>query len=162
MSDLSPTNLSRRPDWAALVIALVLGTIAATIIYQTSQMRLPPNAARVGPTVFPYVVAAGLALLAVGTVVSALRGSFPERERDNVGPVVWIVGGLVGQMLLMGVAGFSIGTGVLFACTAAGFGKRKLWISFPIGLVFSLLIWIIFARGLQLALPIGPLERLIP
>lgn len=162
MSDLSPNSLQRRPDWAALVIALVLGAIAATVIYQTSQMRLPPNAARVGPTVFPYVVAAGLALLSVGTVVSALRGSFPARDRDNVAPIVWIVGGLVCQMLVMGSVGFSIATGVLFACTAAGFGRRQVWISLPIGIAFSFVIWIIFARGLQLALPMGPLERLIP
>jgi putative tricarboxylic transport membrane protein len=32
----------------------------------------------------------------------------------------------------------------------------------PIGIVFGLILWVIFARGLQLSLPQGPLERLIP
>ena len=159
---LGEPNLSRRPDGAALVIALVMAAIAAVIIWQTSMMRVPPIQAKVGPQVFPYVIAGGLLLLSVGTVVSALRGSFPPRERDNYGPMLWIIGGLVGQMLLIGWAGFSIGTAVLFAFTAKGFGRGPLWQTIPIGILFSLIVWFIFARGLQLSLPAGPLERLLP
>ena len=155
-------NLSRRPDGAALVIALVLAAIAAVIVWQTSQMRVPPIQAKVGPTVFPYIIAGGLALLSVGTVVSALRGSFPAREQDNYGPMFWIIGGLVGQMLLLGWAGFSIATAVLFAFTAKGFGRGPLWQTIPIGFVLAFVIWFIFSRGLQLSLPTGPIERLIP
>ena len=60
-------------------------------------MPVAAQYARVGPTAFPYVIAAGLALLAVGTAVSALRGGFPAREADQLGPILWIVGGLVAQ-----------------------------------------------------------------
>ncbi len=155
-------NLARRPDGAALVIALVLAAIAAVIIWQTSQMRVPPIQARVGPQVFPYAIAGGLVLLSIGTVISALRGSFPAREKDNYGPMLWIIGGLIGQMLLLGWAGFSIGTAVLFAFTAKGFGRGPLWQTIPIGFVLAFAIWFIFSRGLQLSLPAGPIERLIP
>ena len=155
-------NLARRPDGAALVIALVLAAIAAVIIWQTSQMRVPPIQARVGPQVFPYAIAGGLVLLSIGTVISALRGSFPAREKDNYGPMLWIIGGLIGQMLLLGWAGFSIGTAVLFAFTAKGFGRGPLWQTIPIGFVLAFAIWFIFSRGLQLTLPAGPIERLIP
>ena len=159
---LGEPNLSRRPDGAALAIALVLAAIAAVIVWQTLQMRVPPIQAKVGPTVFPYIIAGGLALLSVGTVISALRGSFPAREKDNYGPMLWIIGGLVGQMLLLGWAGFSIGTAVLFAFTAKGFGRGPLWQTIPIGFVLAFVIWFIFSRGLQLSLPAGPIERLIP
>ena len=155
-------NLSRRPDGAALVIALALAAIAAVIIWQTAQMRVPPVQAKVGPQVFPYVIAGGLILLSIGTVISALRGSFPSREKDNYGPMLWIIGGLVGQMLLLGWAGFSIATAVLFAFTAKGFGRGPLWQTIPIGFVLAFVIWFIFSRGLQLSLPTGPIERLIP
>jgi putative tricarboxylic transport membrane protein len=155
-------NLSRRPDGAALVIAAVLAAIAAVIIWQTSQMRVPPVQAKVGPTVFPYVIAGGLLLLAVGTLVEALRGKFPARDRDNYVPILWIVGGLVAQLLLLTTAGFAIATGVLFAFTAKAFGRGPLWQTIPIGIVFSFVVWFIFAKGLQLSLPAGPLERLIP
>lgn len=155
----SPT---RRPDGAALVIALTLATLGAIIIWQTLGMRVAPSYARVGPTTFPYVVGGGLILLSIGTVVSALRGGLPARERDRIGPIAWIVGGLVAQMLSMGVVGFSVATGLLFAMTAKAFGRGPLWLSLLIGTAFSFIIWFIFAKGLMLSLPRGPLENLVP
>jgi putative tricarboxylic transport membrane protein len=152
----------RRPDRGALVIAVLLALLAAVIFWQTRSMRVAPMHARVGPTTFPYVIAAGLLLLAAGTAVSAWRGGFPEREHENLGPILWIVGGLVVQMLLLKTAGFSIATGALFALVARGFGRGPLWLTFPIGVVFALVVWAIFARLLQLSLPAGPLEGLIP
>ena len=107
------------------------------------------------------MVAAGLALLSVGTVLSALRGGFPERDADLPGPMLWIIGGLVLQMLLLKTAGFSIATGVLFACAARGFGRGPLWMTAPLGIAFAFVVWLIFAGLLELSLPAGPLERLI-
>ena len=159
---LGEPNLSRRPDRAALVIALVMAAIAAVIIWQTSMMRVPPIQAKVGPQVFPYVIAGALILLSIGTALSAWRGQFPAREQDNYGPMLWIIGGLVAQMLLLGWAGFSIATAMLFAFTAKAFGRGPLWQTIPIGFVLAFVIWFIFSRGLQLALPMGPIERLIP
>ena len=154
-------NSTRRPDGAALVIAVILAAISLVIFWQTSQMRIPPIQQRVGPTVFPYIIASGLALLAVGTLVSAIRRGFPERSKDAFGPIAWIVGGLIAQILLLSTAGFAIATGVLFAFTAKGFGRGPLWQTIPIGVVFSFIVWFIFARGLQLSLPQGPIERFI-
>jgi putative tricarboxylic transport membrane protein len=151
----------RRPDGAALVIAVFLAAIAIIIFWQTSQMRVPLIQQRIGPQVFPYVVASGLLLLAIGTVVSALRNGFPERSRDDYGKIFWIVGGLVAQILLLSTAGFSIATGILFAFTARAFGRGPLWQTIPIGVVFSFVVWFIFSTGLRLSLPAGPLERLL-
>jgi putative tricarboxylic transport membrane protein len=151
----------RRPDGAALVIAAILAGIAVVIFWQTSQMRVPPVQQRVGPTVFPYVVASGLVVLAIGTVISAFRNGFPQRSKDDYRPIFWVVGGLVLQILLLSTAGFSIATGVLFAFTAKAFGRGPLWQTIPIGTVFSFLVWIIFAKGLQLSLPSGWLENLV-
>jgi putative tricarboxylic transport membrane protein len=161
MSTGAPTT-SCRPDGAALFIALVLAVLSAIIFWQTALMRVPPIQAKVGPTVFPYFIASGLALLAVGTVVAAFRHSFPAREQQNYRPMFWIVGGLVAQILLLSTAGFSIATGVLFAMTAKGFGRGPLWRTIPIGIVLALFVWFLFAKGLQLSLPKGPIERLIP
>jgi putative tricarboxylic transport membrane protein len=152
----------RSPDRAALVIAVLLAVLAAVIFVETRAMKVTPAYARIGPTTFPYAIAAGLAVLAVLTAISAWRGRFPERETEHFGPIAWIVGGLLLQMVLLKPAGFSIATGCLFALTAAGFGRRRLWITLPMGIVFSLIVWAIFARVLHLSLPAGPLERLVP
>jgi putative tricarboxylic transport membrane protein len=106
------------------------------------------------------VIAACLFGLAIWTVFAAMRGEFPEREEQEHAPMLWIVGGLAAQMLLLKFAGFSIATGLLFAATARGFGKGPLWMTIPLGIVLSLAIWIIFAKGLQLSLPAGPLEHI--
>ena len=90
----------------------------------------------------------------------AWRGDFPKRDKQEVGPVVWVIAGLAAQLLLLKVAGFSIATGLLFAFTARAFGKKKLWYSVPVGIAISFVVWFIFARLLQLSLPAGPIEQL--
>lgn len=152
----------RRPDVAAFAVAALLAVLAAVIFWSTARMGSVAQYARIGPTVFPYAIAAMLAFLALGTAIAAWRGDFPARERDDPGPLAWITGGLVVQMLLLNTAGFSVATGVLFAATARGFGRGPLWQTIPIGIVFAFVIWFIFSRGLSLTIPEGPLERLVP
>lgn len=150
----------RRPDWAALIIAAVLVALAVIIYLDASRLREMMGYSPVGPSTVPTFIAIVLVGLAIWTVFAAFRHDFPEREHQEIAPVAWIIGGLAAQMLLLETAGFSIATGVLFAATAAGFGKRKIWISLPIGIVLCLAVWLVFAGLLQLSLPAGPIERL--
>ena len=156
-----PSGAERRPDGAALVIALILAAVSAVIFYDTSRIGTAASYARIGPTAFPYAVAAGLLALSIGTAIKAMKAGFPARERDVPGPILWIVGGLAIQALLLKTAGFSIATGLLFAFTARGFGRGPLWLTLPLGIALSFAVWLIFARLLQLSLPAGPLERLL-
>jgi putative tricarboxylic transport membrane protein len=151
---------ARRPDGAALVIAAALAVLSAVIFWQTKAMPVSAQYARVGPTTMPYAMSGFLAVLAVGHVLMAFRHGLPPREADKPGPMLWIIGGLVLQMLLLKPLGFSIATGFLFACAARGFGKGPLWLTVPLGIAVSLVIWLIFAGLLKLSLPAGPLERL--
>ena len=150
----------RRPDWAALILAVFLLAVAAVVFWDASHLKTIAQYDRIGPSTVPKVVAFGLFCLGIWTAFEAWRGDFPEREQQEVAPVIWIVAGLAGQMLLLRIAGFSIATGVLFALTARGFGKRQIWISLPIGIVLSFVVWAIFSQLLQLTLPAGPLEHL--
>jgi putative tricarboxylic transport membrane protein len=156
----TPSTETRRPDWAALAIAAFLAALAGLIFWDTSRLATIASYSGIGPGTVPFVIACGLLFLAAWTVFEAFRGDFPARERQEFGPVFWIVGGLALQMLLLKTLGFSIATGLLFAFAAAGFGKRKLWFTIPIGIGLSLAVWLIFSGLLQLSLPAGPLERL--
>jgi len=156
----SSGHRTRRPDWAALVIAMVLAAIAGLIFYDVARLQGGSLYSGIGPATVPKGIAIGLIGLAIWTVFAALRRDFPERDHQELSPVLFIVAGLAAQMLLLKTAGFSISTGILFAMTAAGFGKRKFWISLPAGVALSFVVWIVFARFLQLSLPAGPLERL--
>lgn len=149
----------RRPDRAALVIAVALGLAAIGIFYSTLQQGGVAGYSPVGPKTVPFIISAALAVLAVLTGIAALRGDFPARPEQNLPPMLWVIGGLAVQMLTMKTVGFSIATGLLFAATAKGFGKGPLWMTIPIGIVFSFIVWFIFAKGLQLSLPAGWLEQ---
>jgi putative tricarboxylic transport membrane protein len=158
--DTNKISNQRRPDWAALVIAAVLAIVAAVIFVDVSRLTSVTGYSPVGPASVPYWIGFGLIGLAIWTVFAAFRGDFPERERQEISPVAWVVAGLLAQMILIRYVGFSIATGLLFAFAARGFGARKLWISIPVGIVICLAIWWLFAGVLQLSLPAGPLENL--
>lgn len=159
MSDLRPEP-QRRPDRAALVIALFLAVVAGVMLWDSARLADLGGYSGVGPASVPRVVAYGLLGLAVWTGLAAMRGDFPERPPQDARPVLWIVAGLSAQLLLLHVVGFSIATGILFACTARAFGKRNLAMTLPIGIVVSFVVWAIFAKLLMLHLPPGPLEHL--
>ena len=159
MSQQHQGSGERRPERAALVIAAILGLAAIGIFIGTSQQGGVAGYSPVGPKTVPYIIAIALAVLSIATAIEAWRGDFPEREPQNWPPMLWVLGGLAVQMLTMRTVGFSIATGLLFAATAKGFGKGPLWLTVPIGIVFSLVVWVIFAKGLQLSLPAGWLEQ---
>ncbi|AMY69119.1 tripartite tricarboxylate transporter TctB family protein [Frigidibacter mobilis] len=158
---LKSYEIQRRPDWAALIIAAGLALFGAVILWDSSHLADLGGYSGVGPGTVPRVVGIGLILLAVWTVFAALRGDFPERPRQQPAPVLWIIAGLAGQLVLLKIAGFSIATGLLFALTARAFGKRNLALSLPVGIAISFAVWIVFSQLLMLNLPAGPLEHLI-
>jgi len=159
-SPVSPRN-ERRPDRAAFIIAAVLLLVGLAIAWGTWSSAGVAMNTPVGPKTAPYIIAAALVILGLFTFVAAARGDFPERERQDIPPMLWVVGGLAIQLLTMKTVGFAIATGLLFAATAKGFGRGPLWQTIPIGIVFSFLVWLLFAKGLQLTLPAGPIERLL-
>lgn len=148
------------PDRAALAIAAVLVAVAVLIGVSTMRAGSAAGYSPVGPKTVPWIIAGAFLVLGVLTAVAAWRRDFPEREPQDWPPMLWVVGGLAAQLLTMKTAGFSVATGLLFAATAKGFGRGPLWVTVPVGIVFSFLVWIVFAKGLQLSLPAGPLERL--
>ncbi len=150
----------RRPDRAALFIAVVLAALSVLIFWKTLQMPVTASYARIGPTMVPYLVAGGLMLLAAGTAWSGWKGGFPVRSVDDVPPILWIAAALIAQILLLKNAGFVIATAALFALTARAFGKKPLWLNFAVGFAFALIVWVIFALGLKLSIP-DPLFRKI-
>jgi len=160
---MSDPNISspRQADKAGFVIAFGLALLALVVGWDAWRLASVNAHSAVGPAAFPTVIAAGLLILAVATAVEAMRAGPVDRPRDEIPPMVWVLAGLVGQIILLPFLGFSIATGWLFAATAKGFGRGPVWAHFLAGAVLCFVIYIIFAKGLQLSLPAGPIERLI-
>src|SRR5207245_8896405 len=92
---------TRRADPAAIVIAAMLFVLAAVIFRDMSRLELSSTYG-LGPKAMPIVVAAGLALLALGNLVAAFTGGLPERESANPKAILLILGGLVVLLPLIG------------------------------------------------------------
>lgn len=150
----------RRLGGAVVAVALiaVAGVVGADAIRLGSVRTFGPG---IGPSAFPWAIAVGLGLLGLANLVVALKGHAPKGEPVEIGPALWVVGGLLGQIALLPFAGFSIATGVLFGFTARGFGRGPLWLTIPIGAVLSFLLYLMFTKVLALTLPAGPLEKLV-
>ncbi|MES2665793.1 MAG: tripartite tricarboxylate transporter TctB family protein [Pseudomonadota bacterium] len=152
---------ARRPNGAAFVIAAILAALGAVLIREAGIIPDKGGYSGVGPAGMPLLVGWGLMILAVWTAIDAWKGRFGPHDKPEFMPVLWIVLGLVLQLSLLKLAGFSIASGLLFACTAFAFGKRNLALTLPIGIVFAFAVYGVFDRILQLNLPAGPLETLI-
>ncbi len=151
----------RRPSWAAFIVAGGLAALAAVMLWDASLLKQDGGYAGVGPADVPRIVAYGLLVLAVLTVLAGLKGDLPKPPRQAPAPVLWILGGLGAQLALLHVVGFVISGALLFGMTARGFGQRPLWKNVAVGLVLALVIYGVFDRLLRLNLPGGPLEMLI-
>jgi putative tricarboxylic transport membrane protein len=149
-----------RPDRAGIVIAGLLLVLTAVIFWDTTTLQIS-SVYGPGPKAMPIVVAGGLALLAVGNLVMALRGDLPARESVDPKAIALILGGVAALIALIGLGGgFIAATAVLFATTSAAFGRRAFFTDLAIGVVLGVVIFLIFDKLLTLSLPAGPIERL--
>lgn len=150
-----------RPDGAGIAIALGLAGLAGVIWWDATRLTAG-SPYGLGPDAAPKVVAVGLAILAMLNLVSAWRGTMPHRERGDLGPIAWIIGGLLALIALIALGGgFILATALLFAATARAFGRRALAADLGIGFGLGIAAYLLFAKLLTLSLPTGPLERLL-
>jgi putative tricarboxylic transport membrane protein len=152
---------TRQVDRAGMAIAGCLLALAAVIFWDTANLQLAPTYG-LGPKAMPYAIACGLAALAVGNALLALRGDFPVREEFDPRALVLILGGLAALIAVIGLGGgFTVATAILFAATSAAFGRRGVHIDLAIGLALGVAVYLLFDKLLTLSLPAGPLERLL-
>ena len=151
----------QRLDVAGVVIAITLFLFAALIWWDMMSLQLS-SVYGVGPKAMPIVVATGLALLSIANLVVALRGELPHREAGDAKAILLIISGLAALISLIGFGGgFIPGMTILFATTAAAFGRRAFLVDLGIGIVLAFVIYLLFVKLLSLSLPMGPIERLL-
>lgn len=151
--------------WPETTIGLGLLAFAGLVLWQTSVIPVSPMYAKVGPTVFPYITAGGLALLAAMMILQGLRGGWQPDDEKEV-PVDWrstliVVAGLVANVALIGPLGFTAASTVLFTLVAYGFGSRRPLRDAAIGFVFAMISFFGFAKALGVNIGAGFFERLL-
>jgi len=150
-----------RFDLAGLVVAVALIVLAIIVWWDASSLNLTWGYDP-GPRAAPVAVAIGLAILGVANGFLAFREGPLERESVDARAILLILAGLGGMIALISVnGGFVPAMALLFATTAAAFGRKAFFIDLAIGACLALLAYLLFAKLLTLNLPVGPFERLL-
>ena len=146
---------------AGIAIGLGWCLLGGVIGFDAVTMRVPPTYAKVGPHIFPIVVAAGLlvtGLLIAYTAIVPSRddaGRRGEMRRQTGGQSPSSPQRLVLNALLLKTLGFIITALGLFVIVAFALGSRHYLRDVAIGAVLALVTYFGFTRGLGLQLPSG-------
>ena len=142
---------------------LILGLV---VLYDTSKMLVPPGSGTVGPQVFPYLVSGFVIFISLGLFVQIFRGNLGVPEGTEFGEVVektdfkslaMVAGSMLTYPLLIERAGFIIATSVVFFGVAFAYGAKNLLKNLAMSLIFSLIVYFAFSKGLNVSLPAGVL-----
>jgi len=142
-------------------LAIGLGLIVLCVVLAVGAYRFPPEMGFVilPAYVYPYLVAGFIGGVGVLLSYQALTGGFRELDTDsgtNPGGkagAAWVTGGLLGVAVLINLIGFVLAAGLLFACSARGFGSRHPLRDLAIGIALTLPIYWLFNAGLGVSLP---------
>ena len=142
---------------------LILGLV---VLYDTSKMLVPPGSGTVGPQIFPYLVSGFVISISLGLFLQIFRGNLGVPEGTEFGEVVektdfkslaMVAGSMLTYPLLIERAGFIIASSVVFFGVAFAYGAKNLLKNLAISIIFSLIVYFAFSKGLNVSLPAGVL-----
>lgn len=120
-----------------------------------------------GPTVFPSILGAIMAGGALWLLIFPGKEEKPQKSPLRSNPwhrllkawrffLMW--GLLIAYVFLMPGLGFVISSAVLLAALFFLLGEKRWYLGIPIALVFTIGIYMGFAKGLHIRLPMGILQ----
>ncbi len=130
-------------------------------------MDVPQGSSIISPQTFPYMVSAFTTLVGLGLIMEVLRGRLGTPEGDEPGSpfmganfktMAIIATAIALHVILLEIAGYVIAATVCFFGVAYGFGSRKYLKDLGISLVFALIVYFAFTKGLNINLPSGFFE----
>jgi len=151
---------------AGLAIGLGLVLLGGIIFFDAAHMQVPPSYARIGPQIFPYFIALGLAIVGGYFVWNSWR---PDGKREVVAEgfeTDWRALLIIGAALLIHLnilkpLGFVISAIFLFLSIAFAFGSRKFLRDGIVAVILALASYLGFTHGLGLQLPPGILAGIL-
>jgi putative tricarboxylic transport membrane protein len=156
---------ARRAAVGEAIIGAGVLALAAVMLWQTLAIPVSPIYAKVGPTAVPTITSLALGALGILLLIAAWQGGWQPAKEKAVAPdrtaLAWVVAGLVLNVLLIGSAGFTVASVLLFVCVARGFGSKAVARDAAIGAAFALIAYFGFAQTLGINIGAGPVESAI-
>jgi len=140
---------------------LILGVV---VLFDTKNMLVPPGSGTIGPQIFPYLVSGLVILVAIGIFISIFRGNLGQPEGTEFGDTIdktdyksflIVDGSMATYPLLIERAGFVVASSVAFFGVSFAFGAKNPIKNLLVSLIFSLIVYFSFTRGLNVSLPSG-------
>jgi len=140
---------------------LILGLV---VVFDTKNMLVPPASGTVGPQIFPYLVSGFLIFVSLGIFVQIFRGNLGQPEGTEFGETIdktdfktllIVAGSMATYPLLIERAGFVLASAVAFFGVSFAFGAKNVAKNVMISIIFSLIVYFSFTRGLNVNLPSG-------
>ena len=157
-------NKSIKGELAFAGSLLILGLI---VVFDTATMLVPPASGTIGPQIFPYLVSGFLILVSLGIIIQILRGNLGQPEGTEFGDTIEktdfktlliVAGTMATYPLLIERAGFIVASTVAFFGVSFAFGAKNMPKNLLVSLIFSLIVYFSFTRGLNVNLPSGILR----
>lgn len=150
-----------------LLLGLLMALIGAITVWASRDFPVPPRQAY-GAGTFPTII--GWLLIVLGGLLT-LRG-WQKRSawftwQGNVAiSRVWlslgaIVAAVVGYILLTPILGFPVVSSVMLTLLIGWLTGGRWWLAVTVGLIATLLVWLVLAELLRVPLGLGILERVV-
>jgi putative tricarboxylic transport membrane protein len=153
-----------------LVFASSLFLLGIFVALDTSRMDIPQGSSIVSPQTFPYMVAAFTSLVGIGLFIDILRGRLGTPDGNEPGDpfvpanfktMAIIAIAIALHVILLEITGYVVAATICFFGVAFGFGSRKYVKDFAISLIFALIVYFSFTKGLKINLPSGFFEGVL-
>ena len=154
-----------------LGVSVLLAALGALVLYDASQIPTDfTQRGPVGPAAVPVILGVALLVIAVFLARDVLRGGHGEAEGgedvDLSHPSDWrtvllLIAAFLANVVLIDRVGFPISGAVLFWGSAYALGSRNYLRDPLIAVALSVVTYLIFARGLGIGRPAGPLEGVL-
>jgi len=160
-------NKSIKGELAFAGSLLILGLV---VVFDTKNMLVPPASGTIGPQIFPYLVSGFLILVSLGIIVQILRGNLGQPEGTEFGDTIEktdfttlliVAGTMATYPLLIERAGFVVASTVAFFGVSYAFGAKNVPKNLLVSLIFSLIVFFSFTRGLNVNLPGKIIEEVL-
>lgn len=174
MSDLTDVRTERPEprtvDRAQYGLAAFLAVVGVYTVIDASTLQPGFSDDYLGPKALPYVIGAGLVVLAGWLAVATARGDVPEAEDGedveldsgtDWPTVARLVGVFLANIVLIDLLGWAITGALLFAGSAAALGSRTHLRDLAVGVVLSVGTWYAFYVGLGVPIPAGVLDGVL-
>ncbi|SDN96813.1 putative tricarboxylic transport membrane protein [Cryobacterium flavum] len=160
-----PSNV----PWGEFTFSIVLVALGVLVLLDGLGQPASKSASGIGAGFFPIIMAVFLLAIAASLVVQALRGmrgEADEAEGDvDTTTTRWrqalmVVGAVLFFATALEPLGYILTNAITFFAVAYAIGARRYLRDAIVSVVLSIVIYIVFTRGLSISLPAGIFEGL--